>query len=109
VLQIWDVYPGSRILNFYPYRIPDPKTHQKRGVKKVGCHTFFVASNFTKLKIILFYEMLGKKNLAQFSKNYKTFYPKIFHQAQKIWVLEPIRIFNCRVSKMHKIRRVHVS
>jgi hypothetical protein len=38
--------------DFYPSRIQ--KQQQKRGVKKISCHTFFVALNFTKLKIILF-------------------------------------------------------
>jgi hypothetical protein len=35
VLRIRDVYHGSRILFFYPFRIPDPKTATKeRGEKK---------------------------------------------------------------------------
>jgi hypothetical protein len=29
------------------------KLQQKRGVKKISCHTFFVARNSTKFKIIL--------------------------------------------------------
>jgi hypothetical protein len=40
--------------DFYPSRIPDPKTATKqRGEKKNFCHTFYVAKNFTKLKNIL--------------------------------------------------------
>jgi hypothetical protein len=40
--------------DFYPSRIPDPKTAKKRGVtKKFVVITFFVATNFTKLHIIL--------------------------------------------------------
>jgi len=40
----------------YPSRISDPrvqKQQQKKGAKKVCCHTvpFFVATNFTKLKL----------------------------------------------------------
>jgi hypothetical protein len=50
--------------NFYPFwipdpgsRIPDPKTATKeRGEKKFVVKTFFVATNFTKLKIILFFK-----------------------------------------------------
>jgi hypothetical protein len=47
--------PGclSRIpdLEFYPYRIPDPKTATKEsGEKKFDVKPFFVATNFTKLK-----------------------------------------------------------
>jgi hypothetical protein len=62
VLRIRDVYPGSLILIFYPSRIPDlgslildPKTSTKeRGEKKFVVIPFFVAKNFTKLKIIYF-------------------------------------------------------
>jgi hypothetical protein len=40
--------------DFYPSRIPDPKTATKeRGEKFFGVIRFFVATNFTKLKIIL--------------------------------------------------------
>jgi hypothetical protein len=48
--------------DFYPSRIsdPDPKTAIKdRGVKKLVVISFFVAINFTKLKIILFLECSG--------------------------------------------------
>ncbi len=39
--------------DFYPSRIPDPKTAIKeRGEKKLVVIPFFVAINFTKLKII---------------------------------------------------------
>jgi hypothetical protein len=38
--------------------------------------TFYVATNFTKLQIILAFEVLKKKNLGQSSKNYRTFYSK---------------------------------
>ncbi len=56
--------------DFYPYRIPDPKTATKeRGEKKFVVITFHVATNFTK----------EEKNLGQFSKNYRTFYPKNCH------------------------------
>ena len=51
------VYLGSRILIFtHPgSRIPDPKTATKeRGEKKLVVVPFFVATNFTKYKIILF-------------------------------------------------------
>jgi hypothetical protein len=41
--------------DFYPSWIPDPKKQQKRGAKKkFVVIPFFVATNFTKLKIILF-------------------------------------------------------
>ncbi len=61
VLRIRDVYPGSRILIFtHPEsRIPDlgsriQKQQQRRGVKKkFVVIPFYVATNITKLKIIL--------------------------------------------------------
>jgi hypothetical protein len=50
--------------DFYPFRIPDlesripdPKTATKeRGENKFVVKSFFVATNFTKLKIILFFK-----------------------------------------------------
>ncbi len=52
VLRIRDVYPGSRI----------QKQQQKTGVKKnFFVKPFFVATNFTKLNIILFLICLRKK------------------------------------------------
>ncbi len=63
VLRIRDVYPESRILIFtHPgsripdlgSRIPDPKTATKEGgEKKFFVITFYAATNFTKLHIIL--------------------------------------------------------
>jgi hypothetical protein len=56
VLRIRDVYPGSRIPDpdFYPSRIPDPNTATKEsGEKKFDVIPFYVATNFTKLYIIL--------------------------------------------------------
>jgi hypothetical protein len=53
VLRIRDVYPGSRIPDLGS-RIPDPKTATKERVKKIVIITFFLAMNFSKLKIILF-------------------------------------------------------
>jgi hypothetical protein len=38
-----------------------PKTATKERVKKIVGHTFFVAINFTKLKIILFMKCRRKK------------------------------------------------
>jgi hypothetical protein len=68
--------------DFYPSRIPDPgsripdpKTATKeRGEKKFVVITFYVATNFTKLQIILVcFEVLKKKIWANFQR---TFYPK---------------------------------
>jgi hypothetical protein len=57
-------------------QIPYPKTTTKERVeKKFVVIPFYVATNFTKLNIILVLKC-WKKNLGQFSKNYRTFYPK---------------------------------
>jgi hypothetical protein len=43
--------------DFYPFLIPDPKTAIKeRGEKKLFVKPFFVATNFSKLKIIKFFK-----------------------------------------------------
>jgi hypothetical protein len=48
--------------DFYPSRIPDPKTATKeRGEKKFVVITFYVATNFTKLHIILVLKCRRKK------------------------------------------------
>ncbi len=84
VLRIWDVYPGSQILFFTHLRsrISEPKTATKEKVKKLWCHIFFVATNFTKLKIILF-EMLKKKIWANFGRIIELFTQKLSLSSQK--------------------------
>jgi hypothetical protein len=55
-ISVWRIRNVSRIPDpdFYPSRIPDPKTATKeRGKKKFVVITFYVATNFTKLQIIL--------------------------------------------------------
>jgi hypothetical protein len=47
--------------DFYPYRIQDPKTPTKERGKNKFVIPFFVASNFTKLKIILYLKCRRKK------------------------------------------------
>jgi hypothetical protein len=56
MLSISVADPGylSQILDFNPSRIPDPKTAtEERSEKKFVVISFYVATNFTKLKIIL--------------------------------------------------------
>jgi hypothetical protein len=54
VLRIRDVYPGSRILIFIHPGSRIKKTATKEsGEKKIVIIPFYVATNFTKLKIIL--------------------------------------------------------
>jgi hypothetical protein len=89
VLRIRDAYPGSRILIItHPdpgsripdlgSRIPDPKQQQKRGVKKNLLSYFFCSHKYHKIEKKIIFEMLKEKFLA-FSKNYRSFYPKICH------------------------------
>jgi hypothetical protein len=66
--------PISRILIFTH---PGSKNGSKReGWKKISCHTLFCSHKFHKIK-----------NLGQFSKNYRTSYPK--NCLSKIWVWDP--------------------
>jgi hypothetical protein len=77
-LRIRDVYPGSRILIFTHLgsRISDPKTGTKeRGEKKFVEIPFFVPQISQNCKLFNFCNV-EEKNLGQFSKNYRTFYPK---------------------------------
>ena len=90
VLRIRDVYPGSRILIFtHPgSRIPDPKTAIKeRGEKKLIVIPFLCSHKFHKIVNYFSFEVLKKKNLGQFSKNYRTFYQKNCQKALKNMVL----------------------
>jgi hypothetical protein len=91
VLRIRDVYPGSWILIFTHSgsQISDPgskNSNKREGLNKFFVKPFFVATNFTKLKIILILHvanMLKKKIWASFQriKEHYSFYPKICHQA----------------------------
>jgi hypothetical protein len=46
-----------------------------RGVKKICCHIFFVATNFTTLKIVLLF-YLSRKKFGPVFKEFKHFLPK---------------------------------
>ncbi len=77
--------PGSRI--------PDPKTAtNERGEKKLVVIPFFVATNFTKLKIILFLKCWRKKIWANFQRIIELFTQKIVTELSKIWfgIPEPV-------------------
>ncbi len=86
-LRIRDVYAGSQILIFtHPgSRIPDPKTSTKEFFVFIP---FFVATNITKLQIILFF-YAEEKNLVQLSKIIELFTQKIVTQLSKIWDWDP--------------------
>ncbi len=90
MLRIRNVYPGSWFLP-----IPDAgfwikNQQQKRGVKKnLLSYFFFVATNFTKFKIILPLKMLKKRIWANFQMNYIIFYSKIVTKLSRIWHWDP--------------------
>jgi hypothetical protein len=96
VLRIRDVYPGSRILIFtHPgSRISDPgsriqKQRQKRGVKKICCHTFLCSHKFHKIENYFRFEVQKKKSLANFPRILELFTQKIVTMLSKIWVWDP--------------------
>jgi hypothetical protein len=75
VLRIRDVYSGSRILFFYPSRIQNLGSHiykqqQKGGVKKKIFVILYLWPQISQNLKLFYFEMLKKKNLVQFSKNY---------------------------------------
>ncbi len=77
--------------DFYPSRIPDPKTRKKeRGEKKFVVITFYVATNFTKLFATYFsFEVLKKKIWANFQRIIELFTQKIVTKLSKRWVWDP--------------------
>jgi hypothetical protein len=88
--------------DFYPSRIPYPKTATKeRGEKKIF-HTFFCSHKFHKIENYryLIFEMLKKKLWASFQKIIELFTQKVITKLSKIWVWDPeknlsrIRIYN---------------
>jgi hypothetical protein len=53
--------------DFYPSRIPNPKTATKER-SEICCHIFFCSHIFHKIVNYFIFEMLKKKNLDQFKK-----------------------------------------
>jgi hypothetical protein len=75
--------------DFYPSRIPDPKTAMKDiGEKIFVVIPFFGVINFTKLNYFIF-EMLKKKIWANFQRIIELFTQKIVSKLSKIWVWDP--------------------
>ncbi len=86
VLRIRDIYPGSWFLP-----IPDPgskNSNKREGWKKICCHTFFVATNFSKLNII-FFLIWQRKIWATFQRIIEVFTQIIVTKLSKIWVWDP--------------------
>jgi hypothetical protein len=73
----------------YPTWIPIQKQQQKRGVKKICCHTFFCRHKFHIIENYFIFEMLKKKISANFQKIIELFTQKIVTKLSKIWVWDP--------------------
>ncbi len=85
--------PGclSRILIFYPFRIPDlgsriQKPQQKRGVKNKFCHILFSSHKFHKIENYFIFEMEKKKIWPSFHRIIELFTQKFVTKLPKIWV-----------------------
>ena len=89
VLQIRDVYPGSRILIFTHPGSRIQKQQQKREVKKISCHTFLCSHKFHKIGNYFSFEVLKKKNWASFQTIIELFIKKIVKKLLKIWSWDP--------------------
>jgi hypothetical protein len=80
--------------DFYPSRIPDlgsriQKQQQKREVKKISCHTFLCSHKFHKIGNYFSFEVLKKKNWANFQTIIELFIKKIAKKLLKIWSWDP--------------------
>jgi hypothetical protein len=72
--------------DFYPSRIPDPKTAAiERGVKNFFCHNFFGNDKFHIIENYFIFEMLRKKKIwANFQRIIELFTQKIVIKLSKI-------------------------
>jgi hypothetical protein len=73
--------------NFHPSRIQ--KQQQKRGVKKILCHTFLCSHKFHKIVHYFSFEVLKKKIWANFQRIIELFTQKIVTKLSKVWVWDP--------------------
>ncbi len=79
VIRIRDVYPGSWI-----------QIQQQKGeVKKICCYSFLCSHKFHKIENYFSFEMLKKKNWANFRRIIALFTQKIVIKLSKIWVWDP--------------------
>jgi hypothetical protein len=69
--------------DFYPSPIPDPKTAQKRGEKKLDVKPFYVATKFNKIVNYFSFEVLKKKIWANFQRIIEIFTKKISKSSSK--------------------------
>ncbi len=73
--------------DYYPSRIQ--KQQQKRGVKKISCHTYFCRHKFRKIENYFIFEMLKEKIWANFQRIIELFSQKFVTKLLKIWVWNP--------------------
>jgi hypothetical protein len=84
-------------MHFIKTSVADPgclsriqKQEQKRGVKKISCHThLFWSHKFPKIVNYFTFEMPKKKIWANFQRIIELFTPKIVIKLSKIWVWDP--------------------
>jgi hypothetical protein len=75
--------------DFYPSRIPDPKTVTKERGKKISCDNFLCSHKFLKVANYFSFEVLKKKIWANFQKIIELFTQNIVNRLSKIWVWDP--------------------
>jgi hypothetical protein len=76
--------------NFYPSRIPDPKTAtEERSEKKISCHTFLCSIKFHKIDTYFSFEVLKKKIWPNFQRLIELFTQKSVTKLSKVWVGDP--------------------
>jgi hypothetical protein len=76
--------------DFYPSRIPDPKTATKeRGEKKFDVIPFYLSHKFHKIVHYFSFEVLKKKIWANFQRIIELFAQKIVTKLSKVWVWDP--------------------
>jgi hypothetical protein len=76
--------------DFYPSRIPDPKTETKeRGEKECVAHNFLCSQKFHKIANYFSFEVLKKKIWANIQRIIELFPQKIVTKLSKIWIWDP--------------------
>jgi hypothetical protein len=75
--------------DFYPSRIPDPKTGTKDRGEKKFCQTIFCSHKFHKTQYYFVFDMLKKKIWPNFPRIIDVFTQKVVTKPSKIWVWDP--------------------
>jgi hypothetical protein len=75
--------------DFFPSRIPDPKTATKERGEKKNCHTFLCSHKFHKIVHYFSFEGLKEKIWASFQRIIELFTQKIVTKLSKIWIWDP--------------------